>query len=1579
MIWYAHQFTSTGAAYHIAGAGRVRAGLDLEAARRALRRVIDRHEATRSAFPAVDGAPVLRLIGAEAFAAREREWLLIEDVSAADPGAISARLTELVRRPFDLQEGPLFRVHLLSRSSVEHIILLVFHHIIGDFLSSAVFIDDLGRAYSEERAGRREAWPPLPTRFSDFVRWQDQMLAGEEGERLWAYWRRRLEEPLPVLELPTDRPRPAIRSDRGRTHLDALDPRSTRALVAQAEAHGASLYATLLAALQVFLARYAGQDEIVVGSPAAGRTRPGLDGLVGYFVNMLPMRAGIADDPTFSQFLARVRRTVTEGLEHQDFPFSLMVNRLQDGPDPRRSPIFQVMFAHQRPQRLAERGLAPFALGVPGARLDLHGLAIDSVALDRQTALFELTLMTARDGDRLRLAWEYSTDLFTEETIEHMAAGFRALLEAIAADPGTRLSRLPLMSAEDRNRALEWWSVGPESSHGDAGIHHRFEREAAAAPGATALVFGDEAMTYGELNRLANIVARHLIARGVGPETVVGLFLQRWPLRLIGLLGVLKAGAAYLPLDPEHPTERLAAAFEDSGASVLLTEGPLQGRLSCFAAATADLVESLLDSAAAGDPGNPGVPVDGDHLAYLIFTSGTTGRPKGVMVHHGALLAVASAWESLYDLRGRVRRHLQAAPFAFDVFAGDWVRALTTGGTLVACPRPVLLDPAELAGLIRAQRVDGIELVPAIAEALAEHLEADPDAGPLPLHLLAVGSDSLRSGLLRRLRRLLPPGARVVNSYGLTEAAIDSTCFDPEPDESALPPDDAPAPIGRPLPGTRAYVLDRHLMPVPPGVVGELYIGGPGVARGYLGDPARTAERFLPDPYGPPGARMYATGDRARWRAGGVLELLGRSDGQVKIRGVRIELGEVEAALARHPAVKQAVVVAREDARGEKRLAAYFVPAGPGGIATADLRRWLRDRLPEAMVPSWLVALAALPLSSNGKVDRSALPTPGEDVEAASLQEYTPPRTEAERLLAGVAAELLERDRVGIHDNFFELGVDSVLGIRLVSRARQAGLALAPAQLFKTPTIAGLAASVSGDGRAAEGPAPATEPFSFMPEWLDRGEIERTIAGGGEIDDVYPLTPVQQGMLFHTLADPEAGHYVEQLVCGLRGELDLPALRGAWSRLIARHPVLRTTLHWDDRGRPYQVVHRRVHPSLDYRDWRELPASEQSERLADFLASDRRAGFDPSRPPLSRLTLVRIDRDLHRLVWSLHHVAIDGWCVSVLLNEALDTYEALRRGAEPAPAASRPFRDYVAWLLGRDESEAEPYWRTALRGITEPTPLGLDGLAARLPAGGPSAQGECEVTLERGTTAALQGLARSRRLTLSTLIQGAWALLLARYSGRPDVLFGVSVSGRPPELAGVETMVGMFINVLPLRVAVDESASLIPWLLGLQDRLVDLRRFEAVPLSRIRGWSEVPPGRPLFESIVTVQNLPFVESLRQRADRLGIESPRYLDRTHYPITLTAVPDAALRLTIDYDARRFAADAIERALGHLRALLQSMADDPEGRLADLPWTLDGESAPGPWSRAPEMAAWQAGPPDLDQLDEGELDVLLDQLG
>nr|UXE46114.1 gramicidin S synthase 2 [uncultured bacterium] len=893
------------------------------------------------------------------------------------------------------------------------------------------------------------------------------------------------------------------------------------------------------------------------------------------------------------------------------------------------------------------------------------------------------------------------------------------------------------------------------------------------------------------------------------------------------------------------------------------------------------------------------------------------------------------------------------------------------------CPRQILLDPAALADLIRREGIECLEVVPAFADALAAHLEGQGD------HLdgvciLAVGSDTLRCRLYRRLCRLLGPGCRVVNSYGLTETTIDSSCFTGSPEELLL---DGQVPIGRPLAGTRAYVLDGGAKPVPAGVVGELYIGGPGVARGYVNRPGQTAERFLPDLHSAPGSRMYATGDRARWREGGVLELLGRQDGQVKIRGIRIEVAEIEAALVRHPGVREAVVMVHEDPLGEKRLTAYVVPALVSDLTTSEMRRWLKDRMPEPMIPSSCVFLEALPLSPNGKLDRSALRPPAMLVGDIVSTEYVPPRTTAEEILAGITADLAGRDRVGIHEHFFEIGIDSIRGIQMVSRARQAGLNLDPTQLFRSPTVAELAAQAeTGMDHRGSGGSSAfhAAPFELVPPGIDLEAIRRGFAESGGIEDLYPLTPVQEGMLFHTLADPAAGHYVEQFVCRLRGELDRSALRESWHRLVARHPALRTTVHWTDLGGSYQVIHCRAEHPWDDQDWRVLASLEQDQQLANYLDSDRRRGFIPSRPPLSRLALFRLGEDVHQLVWSIHHVVIDGWCLSVLLHEILHIYEAIRGGREPESKPGRPFRHYLAWLRERDDGTAEEYWRRSLSGFTAATPLGVDGLSLDRRAESSEGVAERRITLSAEMTAMVQALGRSYRLTLSTLIQGAWAVLLSRYSGQDDLVFGVAVSGRPPELAGVESMIGMFINVLPLRIRVIEESQVAPWLRELQATMVELRRFEAIPPSRIQAWSEVPAGRPLFESIVIVQNLPFDASLQERANRLGIESARFLERTHYPIAITVIPGTELELRVGFDADRFDPCTIERALEHLRSILHAMAAHPQQRVADLTSILDLEQEQ--LNRTWDASHDEPHPDslDIDRLDGEELDALIAQL-
>ncbi|QEH34734.1 Tyrocidine synthase 3 [Aquisphaera giovannonii] len=1589
MVWYAHQFAEGARAYNIGGAGRVRGPVDLAALRRSLGRMVSRHEAMRTAFDDSRGAPEFRLLDAREVLADEPSWFLVEDARGLDDPGIRTRIDELASRPFDLARGPLFRVHVLELGGEGHAILITFHHIVSDFWSLAVFVDELGRLYAGEREGRGDeaesALAPISHGYADFVRWQHAWLDGAPGRRSWAYWSRQLGGELPVLDLPTDRPRPAVRSQRGATlHLN-LDPARTAALVELGRSRGCSLYVTILAALQVLLSRYSGQDDVIVGSPVSGRTRPDWERLIGYFVNLLPMRGDLSGNPTFEEYMGRLRRVVAEGLEHQDFPFSQLAARLQPRPDLSRSPLFQVMYIHQRAHRLDEAGLTPFSLGADGLDMVVHGLPVESLATDRHAALFDLTLTTAMRGDRLALSLEYATDLFEAGTAGRMAEGLLSLLADVAADPTRRIGDLDIVGDTQRTRMVAATAGAelPASSHET--IHERFEARAALTPDAPAIVSGGDVLTYRELDRRADLLARRLAARGVGPEVVVGLLVASWPTRVVGLLGVLKAGGAYLPLDPDLPAERRAAMVEDAGASLVLTDLP-PGRRDGLAGRDAMGLDGEATGGAEPAAARPARRPAGGNLAYVIFTSGSTGRAKGVMVSHASLLAAGDAWAAAYRLRQEPLRHLQAAAFSFDVFTGDWVRALTTGGTLVACPRDVLLDPPALAGLIRRERIDCLELVPAVAEALARQLQAE-GRGLDGIRLLAVGSDMLRGRLYRTLVELIGPEGRVVNSYGLTEATIDSTYFEGSRFEDE---EDGRVPIGRPYPGTRAYVLDAQMAPVPPGVVGELYLGGPGVARGYAGSPGATAARFVPDPFGEvPGARLYRTGDLVRWRADGNLDYLARADRQLKINGVRIEPAEIEEALLSHPAAREAVVEARDAGRGRRRLVAYATLDGPpGGRPDADeLRGWLRRRLPEAMVPAALVLLDEFPLSPNGKIDRRALPDPAP--EAADSEGYVAPRTPAEATLARIAEGLLEVDRVGIRDNVFAMGIDSILGIQLISRARGEGLSLSPADLFRYPTIAELAAApgILPDASAARAQRPleSTEPFALVPD----PALRERLAAGSPAEDLFPLTPVQEGILYHATASPGGGLYVEQLVCRIEGGLDEAAFREAWRRVVAHHPALRSSIAAAPDGRHYQVV-RADDGSLDLpfaaEDLRGMDPSGREGRIAAFLEADQARGFDPSRPPLMRLALFRLEDAAYQLAWTIHHVVADGWSLGILLRDAIAAYGAIARGEEPAFAANRPFRDYIARLDGRAPDGAEAFWRAALRGVSGPTPLGLDGPAGDRPAhhvAGPME--EIGRALPPSVARGLNEVARAGQVTLNTVLQGAWALLLSRYAGRDDVVFGVTVAGRPAELPGMESMVGVFINTLPLRVRADDAEWLVPWLQGVQRRAAGLRPYEALPLSAIHEWSEVPPGRPLFESLLIVQNLPLAGLLGREAGRLGIRSAHYRERTHHPITITVVPGNEIDVKVGYDAGRFDREAIGSLLGQFSHLLESIAADPERRLGAfaLAGELSGHAGLAGWDPGEGDGAGLAGPDDLDidieGLSEQELDALISELG
>ncbi|MBG1270576.1 non-ribosomal peptide synthetase, partial [Nostoc sp. WHI] len=1790
--------------------------------------------------------------------------------------------------------------------------------------------------------------------YADFALWQRQWLQGLALQSQLDYWQKQLALAPALLELPTDRPRPAVQSFRGGQQSFTLPLELTSALNHLSRKQGVTLFMTLLAAFDTLLYRYTGQADILVGSPIANRNYSEIEGLIGFFVNTLVLRTDLSGNPSFEELLKRVREMTLAAYAHQDLPFEGLVEVLQPERNLSHTPVLQVMFVLDN---------------TPMSEMTLPELTLSSLILENQTAKFDLTLTLESTADGLIGSWEYNTDLFGAATISRMTGHFQTLLSGIVAHPEQPISQLPLLTVSEQEQLLFEWNDTQTEYPQDRCIHQLFEEQVERTPDAVAVVFADQQLTYRELNARANQLAHYLQTLGVKPDVLVGICVERSLEMLVGVLGILKAGGAYVPLDPDYPQERLSFMLSDAQVQVLVTQQQVVKRLPehsaqviCLDEAWKNITQHNQENLVSGV-----MPSD---LADVIYTSGSTGIPKGVMVTHSGLCNLAQAQIQLFDLLTS-SRILQFASFSFDASIWEVVMALKSGATLYLSTKDSLLPGSFLIQLLRDYGITHVTLPPsALAVMPLEELPA--------LQTMIVAGETCPVDLISQWS----VGRRFFNAYGPTEATVCATVAQWADGDRKLH-------IGRPIANTQVYILDSYLQPVPVGVEGEIHISGVGLARGYLNRPELTDEKFIPnhfsnDPY----ARLYKTGDLARYLADGNIEYLGRIDHQVKIRGFRIELAEIETVLSQNEAVLQTVVVAHEDIAGNKRLVAYLVTHAEQIPTIAQLRQFLKAKLPEYMIPSVFVFLENLPLTANGKVDRRALPVP--ELRPELEVSFVAARTPIEQMLADIWADVLGVKQVGIHDNFFELGGDSILSLQIVARANQAGIQLTPKLLFGNQTIAQLAIvsgtiqKIQAEQGLVTGALPLTpiqhwffeqnlpqphhynqsvllsvppdlKPFllkevlqqllvhhdalrlrfvqegegwqqinatpndtllfseidlSTLPEaeqttaieaaasklqaslnlseepltrvaffflgidkpsrllivihhlvvdgvswrilledlqtgyqqisrnemiqlppkttsfkyWAERlqeyaqsdsplaelaywhsqerrqvlhipvdyaegantvtsastvsislseaetnallqevpkayntqindvlltalvvainqwtgthslllnleghgredlfedvnlsrtigwfttifpvlleleatndpghalksvkeqlrripnkgigyglmrylrgdreiasklntspvseisfnylGQFDPTLntssdfrlasepvgsehsllgqrthlldiniiivggqlqinwtysknlhqdttienltqefvkillgliahclspeAGGytpsdfplakisqtqldqalvnldweeelGEtkvknVEDIYPLSPMQQGMLFHSLYAPESGVYFEQLNCTLRGNLEVANFEQAWQQVITQHSVFRTAFIWERHDQPLQVVYRQVKLSLEIKDWRELSFEEQQQQLEVFLESEKQRGFKLSHPPLMRLTLIQLDTDLYQFVWSHHHLLLDGWSLPLVLKEVFEFYEAFCQGKNFYSQPTVVYRHYIAWLQQQDLAQAEVFWRQKLQGFTAPTPLTVDKALTNREQQSSYSEQKIQLTVE--ATVALQSFAQQQQLTLNNLVQGAWALLLCRYSGEEDVVFGATVSGRPPVLVGVESMVGLFINTLPVRVSLTDETKLLPWLKNLQMQQVECEQYSYSPLVQIHGWSEVPRTMPLFESIIVFENYPVDASLQQHISSLGISDVRGIEQTNYPLTVIAIPGSQLSLNISYDTSRFEGATITRMLGHFQTLLEGIIADPYQPLSQLP--------------------------------------------
>jgi amino acid adenylation domain-containing protein len=992
-LWFIDQFAPGLPTYNVAGTLRLDGDLDADALGRAFDALLARHEILRTRLDSVDGRPVQVIDPPPP----PTIWT-IRDLSGLSPAdresVFAAEAIEFGLLPFDLAKGPLVRTALVRLGATEHALHLNVHHSAFDGWSFAVCVRELAALYAAEVAGRPAGLPEMPIQFADFAIWERGRLDGGPAlDELVAYWTGNLQG-VGSIQLPTDRPRPVLQSFDGALERATMGADVLAGLKAVSRQAGTTIFVTLLSALQVLLHRYSGQDDIVVGTASANRSREELAPLIGFLVNTLPVRTDTSGDPTFMELLERVKQTTLAAYAHQDLPFPKMIEALKVERDASRAPLFQIGFT------ILEDEPESFTAG---------GLRIGVDPIDAPTAKFDLNFFMQAHTD-LTVELAYAVALYDADTVRRMLSSLRVLMAGIVASPEAKLSELPIMTETDLHNEITGWN-SHTVDFPPALLHELVERQAARVPGAEAAVLDDRVLTYAELNAAANRWARRLTGLGVGPESLVGVHMRPSVDRLVGILAILKAGGAWVPLDPEYPADRLDFMIGDAGVRVILADDERDF--------PATVVVPARDWAGTGGPdGNLDIPVDPANAAYAIYTSGSTGRPKGVIVEHRQVVNFVQGMVAHWPLDEH-DRFLQFASLNFDVSVMDMFLALGSGGAAIFGTRETLMSPTRLAELMRAQRITFACLPPAVLNLLTG--EQFPDQ-----RVLISAGEELSSELVRAWLR---PGLRMCNGYGPTEVTIGATMMELRPD------DITPPPIGMPKPNYRAYVLDPHLNPVPVGVAGELHLGGPGVARGYLNRPELTAEKFVDDPFvSQPGARMYRTGDLVRRRADGNIVFLGRIDGQIKIRGLRVELGEIESAMAAHAAIAQAVVVVRDDPAGDKQLVGYarLVPDGPG-VSIADLRQHLSQRLPAYMVPTHLLVLDTFPLTASGKIDRAALPEPGP---AESSGEPVAPRTLIEAVVTDMYATLLKIDRVGVEDSFFDLGGNSLQAMRLVTSLR---------------------------------------------------------------------------------------------------------------------------------------------------------------------------------------------------------------------------------------------------------------------------------------------------------------------------------------------------------------------------------------------------------------------------------------------------------------------------------------------------------------------------------------------------------------
>ncbi|MFC6632695.1 non-ribosomal peptide synthetase [Microbulbifer taiwanensis] len=1508
-LWFLQRLEPELTAYNLPRVFRLRGALDSDALERAFAAVIERHGVLRTRFFERDGVPLQQLETTAPFAL---ETLDLSHCAADERRTrLDAAVEQVVSRVFDLGRAPALAARLIKLGDREHVLALCLHHIVSDAWSNPILARDLGQAYRRalDSSGAVH-FDPLPLQYADCALWQRARAEAGELERHIDYWNGYLGEEVAPLALPLDFPRPLEQRFDGAAVPVELPPSLAAALLEFCRAERCTPFVVLLAAWQALLARYTGQGDFAVGVPSAGRQREEMQDLMGFFVTTQVYRARLPAGMTLRQLCRQVRGDAIAALNHGEVPLDTLLANRKDRREPGRSPLFQVLFSAQ--------------MADGAATLDLRGLAAEALPLPHTSAKYELSLDLNIGADGVRGQLEYATHLFSEATAQRLAGYYRRLLEALAADADQPLDRQELPGAGERTQLRQWGAAGAQFPEAMP-VQRQIERRARENPDAVALVFGEETLTYGQLNRRANRLAHHLISLGVKPEVKVGLAVERSFEMLVGLLAILKAGGAYVPLDPDYPPERLAYTIGDSGIELLLTQSHLRERLPLQEGL--QLLELDTLSLQSGPDSNPDIEVRGDNLAYVIYTSGSTGRPKGAQLCHRNIARLLSATDHWFHFgSGDVWTLFHS--YAFDFSVWEIFGALCTGGRLVIVPHWVSRSPEDLLQLLRRQRVTVLNQTPSAFGQLMS--VAGLYDAPLALRAVIFGGEALEPEMLRPWIEQWGDGdagaggPRLINMYGITETTVHVT-FRPitRRDLGARR-----SPLGAAIPDLGLRVLDGAMNLVATGVPGELYVCGDGLARGYLQRPDLTAERFVADPQGTAGQRLYRTGDLVRWNGDGQLEYLGRIDQQVKIRGFRIELGEIETRLLACPGVCDAVVIAADD-----RLVAYVCAGAGEAVDPAQLRARLGEALPDYMVPGAIAQLERLPLNANGKVDRKALPA----VAIASGASYEAPRGTTEETLARIWATLLGVERVGRADNFFELGGHSLLALKLLERMRAEGMTAQVRHLFQHPQLADFAAAVTRGNKHSEIAVPpnripdgcsAIAPEMLTLVELDADEIARIEAavpgGAANIRDIYPLAPLQEGMLFHHLLDSEADAYVTAHTLAFDSREWLERFMACFNRVIERHDILRTAVLWEGLGGPVQVVCRQAPLQLE---WLSNDAGDSAVAQLDARAHPRRHRIDVRRAPLFHGVAVfdaASERWLLRLLG--HHLVRDHTTMECIIEEIA----LIQRGRDAQLPQPLPFRDFVARSRQRGGDAAQrAFFTRMLADVEEPTaPFGLVDIQ-----GDGSDIEELQLPLERGLAQRIRQQAQRCGVSAASLFHLAWALVLGRTAGRDDLVFGTVLFGRLQGDAGAERALGMLINTLPIRIRL-RNRDARQALRQTQEALTELMQHEHASLVQAQRCSGLPGGTPLFSSLL---NYRYNQREEVRGAHFwdGMELLQSEDRTNYPVLIN-VDDLGdgFQLVAQVAASAGAGRLCGYLVAALGGLVQALESDSGHRISEL---------------------------------------------